>query len=524
MALLATTQMLTLPKMPMIDLLLITAPFTYTYGPSLSPALLKACAEKNNIKSCTWDLSAEFNYNHNHTKSYKNITAWMRSSELTLCSEDYTWYQTVVREYADKIVNHYQPTVLAISLLTQNSQRFTEDLCYQIKLSNPAIKIILGGSGLDILQHLFNTKWHDLMLDSGLADTVILGEGEYALPRAINQNLTGLIKEPSLTSDLLDQVPIPNYDDYDFSLYQNSTKTYWSLDGDPKDKNELIFLITASKGCVKNCSFCDVGKIWPTFRFRSAEKVADEIISLHKKYNAVYFNFTDSLMNGGLKVFYELNNILATRLPKTIKYEGQIICRSQQEMPERYFKAMADAGCARVAIGMESGSEQVRMHMGKGSRQSDVYYTTEMLSKYGINQTWNIIAGYPTETHSDWQQTMKLIQYHLPRSNGLLTINPIDTFMMLQGTPINDDHHYNDLKIKHHIVNGYSSFAWTVDSNPTNTYDVRAARFIELCNYLIEYDHSQYHALYNKIENTKKHLDWYHNETKPKKIFNIVAN
>jgi radical SAM superfamily enzyme YgiQ (UPF0313 family) len=514
----------------MTDLLLVTAPFTYTYGPSLGPALLRACAEKNGIASRTWDISAEFNYNYKNSKPYENLIAWMRSPGLNLSAQDFKWYQNIVHEYADKIVNYYRPSVLAIGLLTQNSQRFTEDLCYYVKLLNPLIKIMLGGSGLDILQHQFQTKWHDLMIDSGLADTVILGEGEYALPRAINQNLTGLIKEPSLSSDLLNQVPVPNYDDYNFSFYQDSTNTYWSLTGDPKDKNELIFLITASKGCVKNCSFCDVGKVWPSFKFRSAESVANEIITLHKKYNAGYFNFTDSLMNGGLKVFYELNNILATQLPKTIKYEGQIICRSQKEMPEKYFEAMAKAGCVRVQIGMESGSEQVRMHMGKGSRQPDVHYTTEMLSKYGIRQAWNIIAGYPTETDNDWQQTMELIDYHLPRSNNLLVIQPVDTFLLLSDTPMmTDNTHYEDLKIKQRIVNGYSSFAWTTEINPSNTFDVRANRFIELCTYLIDYNPEQYHNLHSKIENTKKQLTWYYNEIypneiKPKKVFNISAN
>ena len=65
------------------------------------------------------------------------------------------------------------------------------------------------------------------MVDSGLADTVILGEGEYALPRAINENLTGIIQEPQLSNEQLSQIPVPDYDDYDFSLYQQYTQSYW---------------------------------------------------------------------------------------------------------------------------------------------------------------------------------------------------------------------------------------------------------------------------------------------------------
>jgi radical SAM superfamily enzyme YgiQ (UPF0313 family) len=508
----------------MTDLLIVTAPFTYTFGPSLSPALLKACATQAGIATQTWDLSAEFNFDYGKTDCYKSVVSWMNHPELKMTLEEYQWYQDIVADYANTIINKYQPKNLAISLLTQNSQRFAEDLCYHIKCNNAQIKIILGGNGLDIFQFLFQTRWAELMLDGGLADAVILGEGEYALPRVINENLVGLIKEPQLTNEQLSQIPIPNYDDYDFSLYESSTQSYWGNDQNVRGPGDLIFLITASKGCVKDCSFCDVGKIWPKFRFRGAEQVADEIITLHKKYNARYFSFTDSLMNGGLKVFNDLNKILAEKIPKAIHYDGQIICRSSKDMPEHYYELMSQAGCYSVSVGMESGSEQVRMHMGKGSMQDDVYYSTEMLTKYGIKQNWNIIAGYPTETDDDWAQTMNLIRYWLPRTNNLLTISPIGTFLLLEGTPMTLTNEYDDLGMKKHIVNGYASFAWTSQINQGNTFDVRYNRFLELCKYLIEFDGKKYSYLESKLSNLEKQLTWYHNESKNKKVYNLSFN
>ena len=508
----------------MTDLLIVTAPFTYTFGPSLSPALLKACATNNGISTRTWDLSAEFNFSYGNTDFYKNVVAWMNHPELKITPEENQWYQNIIADYANTIINKYNPTNLAVSLLTQNSQRFAEDLCYYIKCNRPGIKIILGGNGLDILQYMFQAKWAELMLNGGLADAVILGEGEHALPRVINENLVGPIQEPQLTNEQLTQIPVPDYDDYDFSLYQSYTQSYWGNKQSVKGRQDLIFLITASKGCVKDCSFCDVGKIWPKFRFRGAEQVADEIITLHKKYNALYFSFTDSLMNGGLKVFNDLNEILAEKIPNTIRYDGQIICRSSKDMPERYYKSMAQAGCYSVSVGMESGSEQVRMHMGKGSLQDDIYYSTEMLTKYGIKQSWNIIAGYPTETNEDWQQTMNLIRHWLPKTNNLLTIFPVGTILLLEGTPMTRTDKYNDLEIKKNIINGYASFAWTTKINASNTFDVRYHRFLELCTYLIEHDKEKYSYLELKLSALEKQLTWYQNETKHKKVFNLSVN
>ena len=504
----------------MTDLLIITAPFTYTFGPSLGPALLKACAMREGISTKTWDLTAEFNHCYRDHASYQSIVAWMDSPELSVSVEDYQWYQSVVTEYAQRIVDVYQPKHLAVSILTQNSQRFAEDICYHVKSLDHSIKILLGGSGMDILQHQYQAKWYELMLAGGLADTVLLGEGEYALPRVILQNLTGVVREPQLTNEQLSHVPCPDYDDYDFSFYR-STRSYWSSKEDSKSEQELIFLITSSKGCVKNCSFCDVGKIWNRFRFRPAQQVANEIITLHKKYNATYFSFTDSLMNGGMKVFNDMNKILCEQLPGTIRYEGQMICRSERDMPERYFANMARAGCAKVIIGMESGSEQVRMHMGKGSSQEDIYYTTKTLTKYGIKQNWNIIAGYPTETNEDWQQTMNLIRHWLPRTDGLLNITPIGTFLLLNGTPITDTHDYDDLQLEKNTIRGYSQFAWTTAINPGNTFDVRCQRFLELCEYLLSYDPVKYSILELRMSTVNKQLSWYQNELKPKKVFSL---
>lgn len=499
----------------MTELLILTVPFTYTFGPSLGPALLKACTANKGIRSKAWDMSAEFNFLHAQHENYAPLINWFQHPEMTITQAQFDWYTKIVSQYAVTITN--SASAVALSLLTQNSQRFAEDLCYHIKLIDPQFRVMLGGNGIDILQYQYQKPWHELMLQSGLVDTVILGEGEFALADAFLQGISGVVRVPQLTNDELDTVPVPDYSDYEFAWYPKTKRTFWSVSADKLDENETIFLITSSKGCVRDCNFCDVGKIWKRFRFRSGAAVANEMITLNEKYGATYFSFTDSLINGGLKTFFDLNQILASKLPNKIKYEGQMICRSRKDMPERYFQAMATAGCYFVTIGMESGSETVRMHMGKGSNRDDVDYTASMLIKYNIKQNWNIIAGYVTETDEDWQMTMDLIKHWLPKANGMIYINPIDTFMVLEGTPMSDM--LDQLQISTQHINGYHSFAWTSGLNPTNTYERRADRFIELCNYLISFDSAAYSHLTRKIHNVKTKLNWYYNDSK--KVFNI---
>lgn len=509
--------------LPNLDLLIITAPFTYTFGPSLSPALLKSCVENKNYQVKTWDLSAEFNHSYSEIPNYKTITLWMQHPEIIPDKLAFDWYQSVVKDYAIRIIQQYNPKNLAISLLTQSSQRFVEDCCFYIRSLAPSIKIILGGNSLDILQFQFQKSWGQLMIDSQMADCILIGEGEYALVEILDDNFYGIKKVNQLTNQELDQIPVPNYDDYDMTLYPVTDRTFWSTSAGVRSIDSgPVFLITSSKGCIKNCTFCDVGSIWSRFRFRSGESVANEIYQLHKKYNARFFSFTDSLMNGGLRPFYDMNVALIEKLKGAIKYEGQMICRGKKEMPEKYFEIMSQGGCASVTIGIESGSEKVRKDMGKGSSNADIAYSTEMFTRYGIKQAWNIVAGYPTETNKDWQDTIDLVAHWLPKSNGLLMIVPIDTFLVLPGTPMTETELYHSLELSQENINGYSEFAWISGKNPTNTYDVRAARFIELCNLVHKFSNNDEYRrrIQNKIESTNKKLEWYY-ANKQRKIFSL---
>lgn len=490
----------------MTDVVIVTAPFTYTPSPSLAPALLKACVEQEGLSAKAWDLSAEFNHHYRSHANYWSVVSWFDQTNLRPEESVVGWYLDIVEDYAKRLIS-LNPRYVAISVLTHNSQRFTEDLSFFLRKHGSHIKIIIGGSGIDNYRYEFNKLWYQLMLDAQLADAALIGEGEFAIARIIKNNLTGHIVEPQLTNEQLENIPIPNYDDYDWLFYKGKKKTYWG-----KDINTSAmpsFWITASKGCVKKCTFCDVAKLWPKYRFRKGKDVAEEIITLNRKYGATTFGFTDSLINGGMKTFYDMNVELAARLPKTIKYEGQMICRGKRDMPEHHFELMSQAGCYSVNIGIESGSERVRNHMKKGSTNEDIHYTTEMLCKYGIYQKWNIIAGYPTETDEDWQQTLDLVQYWLPRSKGYIKIVPIGLMAVLPGTPLTEEEVHKDLGLDIEKIHGFD-FAWTTTVNPNNTMDRRAKHFLDFCNWLIDYDATEYRDhLHGIMTTVQKQLDWY---------------
>ena len=150
--------------------------------------------------------------------------------------------------------------------------------------------------------------------------------------------------------------------------------------------------------------------------------------------------------------------------------------------------------------------------MGKGSTDEDINYSVEMLIKYNIKQNWNIIVGYPTETETDWKKTVDLLEYWIPRAKGLIKIDAINTFSLLDKTPITDTHLYYQLQLDQEIINGYNSFAWTSKLYPENTFQVRANRYFELCNLILKYNPEQYDILKGKMYTVQKQLDWANNK------------
>ena len=70
----------------------------------------------------------------------------------------------------------------------------------------------------------------------------------------------------------MEDVPFVDYDNYKLDEYRYIT-------------GNKILAITGSKGCVRSCTFCDIGVIWPRFKHRGGKHIAAEMIHLYKKYN-----------------------------------------------------------------------------------------------------------------------------------------------------------------------------------------------------------------------------------------------
>ena len=111
-------------------------------------------------------------------------------------------------------------------------------------------------------------SWAKTCLEHGVIDHYIISEGENALIDVLEKGKGKGIDGEQWEQKLdLDDIPYPNYDNYDLNKYEGKK-----------------LMITGSRGCVRRCTFCDIHKHWQKFVFRSGQSIANEMISQSEKY------------------------------------------------------------------------------------------------------------------------------------------------------------------------------------------------------------------------------------------------
>ena len=292
----------------------------------------------------------------------------------------------------------------------------------------------------------------------------ISGEGEYALLEFLNGNWTypGINGIPPMQIANLDALPPPDYSDH---LEAN---TYDSM------------VLSGSRGCVRNCTFCDVANLWPKFKFIDGKKLADMMHEVSEKSGVDAISFSDSLVNGSMKQFRQLCHALAEH-PKKIRWNGQFIARKENTFSPQDFDNLANSGCESLTIGIESGSEAVRDHMRKKFSNEDIDWFLTNLLERKIHVKILLFVGYPTETVEDFVMTKNLLSKYADHAKQLSV--SIDIMRIEHDTPIETD--YNDL------YEGTGQNWWNEISN----YELRLERYLELFDHAksLGYDFP-YHA------------------------------
>ena len=403
------------------DILLITAPLTVTYSAPQASAILKAIAVKLGRKCTTVDFNAltlhwMTKFPQKQFVSLKNFFLHGTASEQTQLDVN-QWLANLMT-----IVNQHQPKVLAISVFSDDCRTATRLMCQHMRDHMPNVKILIGGAGIAKGQKYGVSdavSFGEKLKNQGLVDHYIVGDAEHSFQEFLQNNLTfpgiNSVAWQPLDNQQQQDLSYPDYSDYDWKLYSSRA-----------------IGITGSRGCVRQCKFCDYIVYHPTFTWRSGQNIFEEMVAQQQRFGISHFEFSDSLVNGNLNAFRELIQALADHNAQPsnqrITWSGYFIMRTPTQFKEELWRLTAASGATNLLAGIETFNDAARAKIGKKFTNEDIDFGIKMAMKYNMNLWILFFVGSPEETEDHIDETKQWLTQHTYALNNVTIImaNPMN--------------------------------------------------------------------------------------------------
>lgn len=341
-------------------------------------------------------LNKEGHTCHVYNADYLDESAYANQRQIF---EGYEQYKTLLNNENHEIWNEvlervvqYSPDFVGISMLT-GTFKSSLIIAKKIKQDLPETKIIVGGIHPTILPKE--------CLEKDFIDFAVVGEGELTIKELINgkryKDIQGLAYKNQGKIIVNDKRPfIGDLDSIPFPDRQHLI---------PKPDNNQLGSIITSRGCPFACTFCAARKIWgQETRLRSIDNVFQEVENLYYHYNVRTIHFRDDT----LTLWKDRIQKLCRRIIEE-KIEIGWTCKTRVDrVDEETLTLMKNAGCARVKIGVESGSDKILKKIKKGITAEKVKKTVKLIKKVGLKFTVSLLIGFPDETEEDIRKTMDL--------------------------------------------------------------------------------------------------------------------
>lgn len=292
------------------------------------------------------------------------------------------------------------PQVIGITCLTPRFP-ITMDIVVECKRINPEIIAVIGGPHV--------TGLPEYVLKDSVVDYAVVGEGEEAFLELINKFAAGkpvdqvanLIYRHNGTVKInpvrpfiadLDALPFPAWDLLKLDHYV-----------DPAFYKGPHLGLMSARGCPFNCYFCASRVVWGRrVRHRSPANMIAEIEEAIGKYRIREFMFYDdtfTLHRNHILEFCEA--VIDRRLD--IRFYAQV---RVDTIDVEIAKKLKAAGCFAVAIGVESGNEQLLKTMGKNLTKEQIRAGCKVLKTAKMPFLASYIIGHPGDTHETIRQTL----------------------------------------------------------------------------------------------------------------------
>lgn len=266
---------------------------------------------------------------------------------------------------------------------------FVEDLIREVKNARPNLPIILGGSLVTSVPHVF--------MNQTRADIAVISEGELTILELMDAFAAGA------WSVRLPEIRGIWYRDAEGVVHNNPARgqmpdleslplmnlSLWPQSKAPGGLQPQI-IASYSRGCKMDCSFCY--RTTPQERVKSPQKLERELEWLKSQYGVEFVFFVDLTFTAHKRQTLEYLDVI-----KQFDLGWTCLTRNA-DVDLEITKAMAAAGCDIPLYGVESLSPAVLKEARKGSTENLVIRAMRNTWDAGMRYGGLTIVGLPNET------------------------------------------------------------------------------------------------------------------------------
>ena len=160
------------------------------------------------------------------------------------------------------------------------------------------------------------------------------------------------------------------------------------------------------------CTFCSWSTLYPVFRARKPELLADEIGLLIEKYKAKSV-FDDT---GCFPAGEWLRKFARLMIARSYNDEIQFGCNMRfGALTRDDYRLMKKAGFRMLLFGVESGSQATLDRLNKGTTVEGIVNECRVSREEGLEPHITIMVGYPWETRQNALSTLNLAKTLMER-------------------------------------------------------------------------------------------------------------
>lgn len=344
--------------------------------------------------------------------------------EYEICIKDYSG-EEIIEEEIRRDIEKINPFIVGVRVLTG------PPIPRAILVSKVAKKlgkiVVWGGPHPTILP--------EQSLREEYIDSVVIGEGEHTFKQLIKYYEGKKIKLEGVGIKTENKIKITPASKYYINLDKLPMPAWDLVDNVDKyfpNKEHNMLPISTTRGCAFKCGFChnsnkNVKEYLGCYRIANPKRAIDE----YKFVQSLIKNKIDILDVG--EDLHLVSADYAKRFCNEMKNSGLNLkwftAARYQTLTKEIIDLIADSGCIRVLLGVESGSERIQQMNNKVVKFDYAKEIAKYLRKRGIFVTNAYIFGHPTETEEELKRTIHFIK-EIPADENLIQL-----YRPMPGTP-----------------------------------------------------------------------------------------